>query len=435
MKFYLAIDIGASSGRHIVAYKDNLGKIISDEVYRFPNSVYQENNHLYWNINKLEAEVKEGIKKALEKYPVIESMSIDTWGVDYVLMNKDQAITPVYAYRDKRTKAIIDEVHKLIPFEKLYEITGCQFQEFNTIYQLYEDKISGRLLKADSFLMIPEYLMYCLTGVKKKEYTNAGTMGYYDAKTLLPSEKIINTLGLPDFVKEKSYKPGTVVGFFKKEVQEYVNGNIKVVLCPTHDTASAVEGIPMKENAPYISSGTWSLLGIKNDKSITNIEAYKSNYSNEYGPNYIRIQKNIMGLWIIQNLAKQLNLDFPTMVKMSKESNYCEIFDVNDQRFMSPKDMIKEIKTYFEEKNMLLPKEAKDYINSTYHSLAYSYKIAFDELEKITSKKYDSLYIVGGGAKNQYLNELTAHYLQKKVIALPIEATALGNIKSQMEGK
>ncbi len=435
MKYYLAIDIGASSGRHIVAWKDENGVLQSEEMYRFPNGVNNVDGHLYWDVDRLFNEVKVGIKKVLEKYPTVESMSIDTWGVDYVLMNGDESIYPVFAYRDSRTKKVIPEVHKIIPFERLYEITGCQFQEFNTIYQLYEDKVSGKLDKADGFLMIPEYLMHRLTGIKKKEYTNAGTMGLYDAKTLTPSKEIIDLLGLPNFLFDPVYKPGTTVGDFSPEVQKEVNGNIKVVLCPTHDTAAAVEGIPMDINSPYISSGTWSLLGIKNDVAITNKEGYESNYSNEYGPDYIRVQKNIMGLWIIQCLAKQLNMDFPTMVKQSMESSYKEIYDVNDERFLSPKDMKQEIAAYFKEKGLPTPVDDKDYINATYHSLAYSYKVAFEELEKVTGKKYTSLYIVGGGAKNKYLNDLTKHYLQKEVIALPIEATALGNLKTQMEAK
>lgn len=435
MKYYLAIDIGASSGRHIIGYIDEENNLQTKEMYRFSNSVKQVDNHLLWDLDNIFTEVKNGIKKCLEEFSIIESMSIDTWGVDYVLMNEEKEILPTYAYRDTRTKKIIDEVHSLIPFEKLYEITGCQFQEFNTIYQLYEDKINNRLEKATDFLMIPEYLMFKLTGVKRNEYTNASTMGMMNIQTNRYSQEIIKTLGLKSSLFKEVYKPKTEVGYFKEDVQKEVGGNIKVVLCPTHDTASAVEGIVMKENAPYISSGTWSLLGMKVSKGINSLKAMKANYSNEYGPDYIRFQKNIMGLWIIQGLAKQMNLDFVTMVNMAKESNYTDLFDVNDECFLSSLDMKNEIINWYLKNDIEPPKEDKDIINATYRSLANSYRIALNELEEITNQTFNYLYIVGGGAKNQYLNELTEMFTNKRVIALPIEATAIGNLYSQMEEK
>ena len=434
MKYYLAIDIGASSGRHIIGYYKN-NELVLDEVYLFKNSVIIENNNLIWNIDNIFFEVKQGIKKALEKYKHIESMSIDTWGVDYVLLNGDKVIYPVYSYRDDRTAKIIDKVHNLISFDELYKITGSQFQKFNTIYQLYDDLINDRLNNVTDFLMIPEYLSYCLTGVKKKEYTNASTTGMFDYNNNCYSKEIIEKLKFnKNLFKNISY-PGEIVGNFKKEIIDEVGGNIVVKLCASHDTASAVEGIPMIDNNPYISSGTWSLLGLKIDHIINSNEAKNANYSNELGPNYVRFQKNIMGLWIIQNLAKQMNLDFATMVKMAKESEYNVVFDVNNPMFLSALDMKIAIKNYFMERKMILPKEDKDYINSTYISLAYSYKESLDELEKITNQKFDKLYIVGGGAKNQYLNDLTKDITQKKVIALPIEATAIGNLLIQMEEK
>ena len=434
MKYYLAIDIGASSGRHIIGYIEN-NELKTIEIYRFPNGVLKEDGHLIWDIDNLLGNVKIGIKKALEQYPTIESMSIDTWGVDYVLMDNDKEILPCYAYRDIRTKAIVSKVHSLIPFERLYELTGTQFQEFNTIYQLYSDKFLGRLDKATSFLHIPEYLMYKLTGKMVHEYTNASTTGLLDGNTNDYSKEIIDKLGLNKNLFTKLEKPGFSLGDFKEDIQKEVGGNIKVKLCPTHDTASAVEGIKMTKNAPYISSGTWSLLGIKTNKVINSQEAREANYSNEYGPNYIRFQKNIMGLWIIQGLAKQMNLDFPTMVKMARESKYNKIFDVNDKVFLSSLDMKNEIINWFKNKNIEAPHSDSDIINTTYRSLAYSYKVALDELEDIVKQKYSSIYIVGGGAKNQYLNELTEIFTKHKVIALPIEATAIGNLLSQMEEK
>lgn len=433
MKYYLAIDIGASSGRHIIGYYDDSHNLQTIEIYRFKNYLIEKNGHLQWDIYRIINEVIFGIKKCFKKYNQIESLSIDTWGVDYVLLDEDQEILPVYAYRDQRTNNIIDKVHSIVSFERLYEITGCQFQKFNTIYQLYDDMLNNRLDKATDFLMIPEYLIYKLTGVKIKEYTNASTTGMMDLDTNQFSNEIISCLKLNKKLFKNINKPSKVVGELLPSIQKEVNGNLLVKLCPTHDTASAVEGIPMTNNSPYISSGTWSLLGIKVKKGINSKKALKANYSNEYGPNYIRFQKNIMGLWIIQNLSKELNLDFDEMINSAKNSNYKELYDVNDNRFLSPNNMKEEIINWYIEHNLIPPKNDDDIINTTYHSLAYSYKLALDELEELTKEKYDELYIVGGGAKNKYLNELTALYTNKKVIAMPIEATARGNLISQME--
>ena len=268
MKYYLAIDIGASSGRHIVAWRED-GKIQTKEVYRFPNGVTHEGGHLVWDIECLYYSVLAGIRVAFGEYPKIESLSIDTWGVDYVLLDEDREITPVYAYRDSRTEAAIPKVHELIPFSELYSRTGCQFQPFNTIYQLYDDKINGRLEKATDMLMIPEYLMYKLTGVKAREYTNATTMGMINAFSGEFDDEIIRALGYPRHLFPKLSQPKTILGDLLPEIVEKVGASTKVVLCATHDTGSAVEGIPMEENSPYISSGTWSLLGVKTPKPIT----------------------------------------------------------------------------------------------------------------------------------------------------------------------
>ena len=296
MKYYLAIDIGASSGRHIVGWMEN-GKIRTKEVYRFPNGVTEANGHLTWDIDALEHHVRTGIEEALKEFPQIESLSIDTWGVDYVLMRGDEPVLPCYAYRDSRTEASFPQVHETISFTRLYRHTGIQFQPFNTIYQLYADKLAGRLEGVTDFLMIPEYLMYRLCGTKSHEYTNATTGGMVSAETGKYDSAIIEALDLPKHLFQPLQQPGTVIGEYK---------GIKVVLCATHDTGSAVEGIPMDEDAPYISSGTWSLLGVKTDKPITNAASELANWSNEGGVGYNRYQKNIMGMWIVNRLRDEL---------------------------------------------------------------------------------------------------------------------------------
>lgn len=420
MKYYLAIDIGASSGRHIIGYKQD-GVIKTEEIYRFVNGFKTYDNHLIWDIDELEKQVKIGIDKALEKYE-IESLSIDTWGVDYALLNGDEVVYPIYAYRDSRTEKVIDEVHSLISFEELYKHTGCQFQSFNTIYQLYDDLKNDRLNNVTDFLMMPELLMYKLTGVKKHEFTNATTTGLINRDTLEYDFEITNRLGLPVHLFNKLNKPKEYVGDYK---------GIKVVLCATHDTGSAVEGIPMKNDDLYISSGTWSLLGAKTNKPIANIDSMKANYSNEGGVGYNRYQKNIMGMWLVNELQNELcpNIKIEEIVELAKQSNYEDTIDANSSDYLAPKSMT----DAFDSKLINKPIQIGDYFKCAYKSLAISYAKAIKELEKNTGNEYSRLFIVGGGAKNVFLNSLTEKYTNKEVIALPIEATALGNIKIQME--
>ena len=267
MTYYLAIDIGASSGRHIIGWQEN-GVLHDKEVYRFYNGVEMVDGHLTWNIEKLFKEVKAGIREAFKLYPEIKSLSIDTWGVDYILLKGDAEVAPCHAYRDSRTEAVIGEVHEKMSFSELYAHTGSQFQPFNSIYQFYDDLKKGRLEGVTDALMMPEYLMYKLTGVKAREYTNATTTGMICAETGEFDPAIVEALGLPAHLFPKLSQPGTVLGKLAPAIAEEVGGNCDVVLCATHDTGSAVEGIPMTENAPYISSGTWSLLGVKTPKQL-----------------------------------------------------------------------------------------------------------------------------------------------------------------------
>ncbi len=431
-KYYLAVDIGASSGRHIVGSYDG-EKLVTDEVHRFANGVTVRDSHLVWDVDTLFASVKEGIAKAFRKYPDICSLAIDTWGVDYVLMNGDERIEPCYAYRDSRTEQPISEVHSIIPFEELYSKTGIQFQSFNTIYQLYDDKKSGRLLRADSFLMMPEYLSYMLTGVKYHEYTNATTTGMLNALTLDYDKDIIERLGFPSALFTKPIASGSVIGRLKEDIASEVGGNLNVVACASHDTASAVEGIPIEGDQPYISSGTWSLLGAKLAVANTSEESCKANYSNEGGVGYIRYLKNIMGMWIINNLKKELSPDrtYDEAMEEARASGFEGIVDVTDNRFLAPKSMVKAFDSCFEEGKG--PRSAGDYFKCAHVSLAYGYKKALEELAALTDKSYERLYIVGGGAKNTYLNSLTESICNIKVVALPIEATAIGNLKIQAE--
>ena len=423
MKYALAVDIGASSGRHIVGWLED-GKIQAKEVYRFPNGVTEKDGHLTWDMEALLRHVQLGIAEAQKHFPAIDTLSIDTWGVDYVLLRGNEEVLPVYAYRDSRTTAVIPKVHETIPFSELYRRTGCQFQPFNSIYQLCADKEAGRLEGVTDLLMIPEYLLYKLCGVKAREFTNATTMGMVSAQTGEFDREIIDTLGYPQYLFPKLSQPGTVIGAYE---------GIKCILCATHDTGSAVEGIPMEGNAPYISSGTWSLLGVKTPTPITDRASEKANYSNEGGVGYNRYQKNIMGMWLVNELRRDLcpETAFPEIVKAAQESGCDLLVDANAPEFLAPRSMKAAFDTAADGKLHTVG----DYFRCAYRSLAVSYRDALDELEANTGCTYEKLYIVGGGAKNAFLNRLTEEATGKKVIALPIEATALGNLKIQMEVK
>lgn len=421
MRCCLAIDIGASSGRHIVGWKEN-GAIQMQEVYRFPNQILRDAGHLVWDMEAMLHHVKAGISEALRQYPAIESLAIDTWGVDYVLLKNDTVITPVYAYRDSRTEHCIPQVHARIPFPQLYRRTGCQFQPFNTIYQLYADMQCGRLNEATDLLMMPEYLLYALCGVKAREYTNATTTGLVHAQTGEYDTELIDRLGYPRHLFPKLQQPGTVIGTYR---------GINCMLCATHDTASAVEGIPMKGNHPYISSGTWSLLGVKTPTPLTDAGSEAANYSNEGGIGYNRYQKNIMGMWLVNELQRELcpNLDFHEMIQLAENSACEAIVDANAPEFLAPKSM----KAAFDKAAKHALVSTGDYFRCACKSLAFSYKQAIQELEQNTGITYEKLYVVGGGAKNAFLNSLIEEITGKQVVALPIEATALGNLKIQLE--
>ena len=432
MKYFLAIDIGASSGRHIVGWLDN-GKLHTEEVYRFTNGAEERDGRLCWNVDRLFAEIVNGLAKAKEVGKTPTFIGIDTWAVDYALLDgKDNRIGEVYCYRDNRTAKHIESVHKLISFDTLYKHTGIQFQPFNTIYQLYEDKVSGKLRKAKSFLMLPDYLNFLLTGVKRQEYTNATSTGLVNAKTHTWDREICDTLGLPYSLFGNLSQPGTTVGNFKQEIADKLGYNATVVLPATHDTASAVIATPLDGQSPYISSGTWSLLGVEQNKAHTDKQSQLVNYSNEGSVNFtFRYQKNIMGLWIIQSVKRELNdrYTFPQLSKYARSQPSGTLIDVNDNRFLAPKSMCEEIDNAVGKKLTIAKR-----MRVIYDSLALSYATAIKELEQNTNQTYKTINIIGGGCRDEFLNELTAQATGKRIIAGPIEATAIGNLVMQMIG-
>lgn len=431
MKYYLAIDIGASSGRHIVGWRED-EKICTEELYRFPNFADHENGHLVWNLERLFHEVLHGIAKAFEKYPRIESLAIDTWGVDYVLMHGEQAILPCYCYRDARTQPLIEEVHDRMPFSSLYARTGTQFQPFNTLYQLYADSRCGRLEQATAFLMLPEYLNFRLTGTMKKEYTNATTSGLVNAASKAFDAQIIQALALPAHLFTELSQPGDAVGELLPDVVAKVGGNTKVVLCASHDTASAFESLDFERGALILSSGTWSLLGLKCEEANRSEASRQANFTNEGGVGCIRFLKNIAGLWVIGQLRKEFGLDYAQAEKAAKASGFASVFDINDPAFTAPASMSAAIQSWFLREGLAAPERQGDLLNAAYHSLAESYRQAICEIEAITAKTYDKIYIIGGGAKDCYLNALTTRRTKKEIAAMPMEATAIGNLRVQM---
>lgn len=431
MTYYLAIDIGASSGRHILGYIDN-GRLKLEEIHRFENYITNQNGTLVWDIEHLVSEVKKGIAKCKEIGKIPCTVAIDTWGVDYVLLDKNkQEIIPAVSYRDSRTNRVINKVESIISAEELYLKTGIQKQNFNTIYQLYADKLSGRLEDAKHFLMIPAYLSYKLTGIIKNEYTNATTTGMVNADTKQWDYEIIDKLSLPKHLFGTLDTPCTVIGNFTKEMQDYAGFDSTVIFAPSHDTASAVCACPIDDNSVYISSGTWSLIGVESLNPIVNEKSMAANFANEGGIDYrFRFLKNYMGMWLFQNVKKNLNNEFSydDMMRLAMQSKRFEMIDTNAPDFLAPENMINAIRSYL--KNESIPIEVV--INSVYHSLAQSYKNAIDEIEKLAGKTIDNVFIVGGGSKDTYLNKLTAQYTGKKVVTGLSEATATGNLLSQI---
>lgn len=431
MTYHLAVDIGASSGRHILGYIDN-GKLCLEEVHRFENYIKEQDSVLTWDIEHLVKEVIAGIAKCGKMGKIPETVAIDTWGVDYVLLDdNEKEILPAVAYRDSRTAAVLDEIDQFYTQEELYKRTGIQKQNFNTIYQLYCDKKSGKLESAKHFLMMPDYIGFCLTGVIQNEYTIATTTGLVNVETKTWDAEILDKLGIKRDIFRDLSLPCTEVGELRDEIKEKVGFNCKILHAPSHDTASAFAACPIKDDSMCISSGTWSLIGTENKNPVLSADALNSSFTNEGGIEYrYRFLKNIMGMWLFQNVRKNLDKKFTydEMMYLAMESESYEEIDTNASVFVAPDNMITAIRTYLKKDN--LPIDVV--INTIYHSLAKSYAKAVKEVEKISGKTINTINIVGGGSKDSYLNKLTAKYTGKSVTAGPVEATAIGNVLSQI---
>lgn len=438
-KYYLAVDIGASSGRHILGWIEN-GKLRLEEVYRFVNKLVEKNGHLCWDLEHLYSQVLEGLKKCrtLNRIPV--SMGIDTWGVDFVLLDENNKVLgDTVAYRDNRTQGMDEDVYKVIPEKELYSRNGIQKQLFNSIYQLMAIKKENPeyLSQAKSFLMIPEFLNFRLTGIKKNEYTNATTGQLVNAKTRNWDEELLEKLGLPVSIFGELNMPKTPVGCFTKEVQEIVGFDTEVILPATHDTGSAVLAVPATDDDYiYLSSGTWSLMGIERLIPDCTEESRQLNFTNEGGYHYrYRYLKNIMGMWMMQSLRKEFKHDysFDELYTLAGIGKYFKsVVDVNDNCFLAPKSMIGALQEYCERTNQEKPETECELLFCIYNSLAQCYGRTVKEIEQVTKRSYSRIHIVGGGCQDKFLNKLIAETTGKEVYAGPIEGTAIGNIMVQL---
>lgn len=438
-KYYLAVDIGASSGRHILGHLEN-GKIELEEIYRFENGMDHKGGKLLWNVERLFGEILNGMKKCKELGKLPVSMAIDTWAVDYVLLDeKDQILGDTYGYRDHRTDGMDAEVAKILPETELYARTGIQKQNFNTIYQLMavEKKTPEIMKQAKTLLMLPDYFGFRLTGNKLSEYTNGSTTQLVDPHTYQWDKELIQSLGYPEEIFLPLKMPGSKVGNLLPQIREEVGYDLEVVLCGSHDTASAVMAVPQTEgDGIYISSGTWSLMGIESLEPIITKEAAAANLTNEGGYDHrFRFLKNIMGLWMIQSVRHEYQdaYSFAQLCDMAEESrDFSSRVDVNDQSFLSPDSMIEAIKQYCQKTGQPVPETVGELAAVVYRSLAQSYGETVKELETIAGRIYDSIHIIGGGSNAAYLNQLTADATGKTVYAGPGEATAIGNLLAQM---
>lgn len=437
--YYLAVDIGASSGRHILGWMDK-GKIRMEEIYRFENKLEKRNGHLCWDLDHLFHEVVEGMRKCKELDRIPASVGIDTWGVDFVLLDAHgNVLGNTVAYRDGRTKGMDEEVYKVISESELYGRNGIQKQLFNSIYQLMAiKKETPQLLeRAERFLMIPEYLNYRLTGVAMNEYTNATTTQLVNAKTQDWDFELMEMLGLPTKIFGELNMPKTLVGPLSSNMAKRVGFQTNVVLPATHDTGSAVMAVPTNsDDSIYLSSGTWSLMGIERLIPDCTEMSRKHNFTNEGGYHHrYRYLKNIMGMWIMQNLRREFKhkYTFEELYELAHIGRYfTSTVDVNDDMFLAPDSMIKALQDYCEQTGQEKPETECELLYCVYRSLAKCYAKTVAEIETVTGRTYDTIHVVGGGCQDKFLDRLLVEVTGKEVYAGPVEATAIGNIMAQM---
>ncbi len=414
-----------------------------EEIHRFPNRMFEKDGELCWDVEQLFREIKAGMRACADAGKIPVSMGIDTWGVDFVLLDANgERMGNAVAYRDKRTDGVDKWVYQIVPEQELYRRTGIQKQNFNTIYQLMalQRKRRKELEQAKALLMIPDYFHYLLTGIMASEYTIATTSQLINPETKQWDRELIEALGFDGKIFKEIRQPGSILGELKEEIKEEVGFNCKVVLPAEHDTASAVMAVPIcKEESEasilYISSGTWSLLGTELFTADCSEQSRIYNFTNEGGYDYrFRYLKNIMGLWMIQSVKREIGADysFAEICTMAEGRQITSVVDCDAQRFLSPENMTREIRKACEESGQQVPQDLAETAAVIYHSLALCYAQAAQKLEELTGKQFSQIHIIGGGSNADYLNQLTAQVAGICVLAEPTEATAIGNAIAQM---
>lgn len=444
----LAFDLGASSGRAVIGHLvDNRLQI--KEIHRFSNDPVQVGSHLHWDILRLFFEIKQGILKAVQLgYNNIKSLAIDTWAVDFGLLDKNgELLANPYHYRNDHTDGLVEEVEQLVSCEEIFSRTGIQFMPINTIYHLHAMKKTENvaLHQAEDFLMIPDLLRYFLTGVKSNETTNATSTQLFNTDSMQWDKFLIKTLRLPEHIFKKPVKPGTIVGKVTQGICKELNLNesIPVMTVGEHDTASAVVAVPHdgKDSFAFLSCGTWSLLGTEVTKPVKSNQALEWNMTNEGGvDNTFHLLKNIMGLWLQQECMRTWQKEGVTVTyqelneAIEESSPFKALIDPDDQRFIKPEHMPEAIQQYCIETNQEIPQTKGEILRCILESLALKYRFVLERLEKLTDEKYSNLYMVGGGVQNRLLCQFTANALQKPIYTGPVEATSIGNLLTQYKG-
>jgi len=440
LKYHVAIDIGASSGRVVLSYLQN-NQLKLEELYRFYNSFVVENNYDVWNINYLIESILIGLEKVKQEGIEYCTIGIDTWAIDYCLVDKDgQLVSNPVSYRDNRTNNVIQYFEQQFSKERLYQRTGIQIQPFNTIFQLFVEE-KEKINKTEKIMLIPDYLNYVFTNTLGIESTNASTTQLVNTTSKDWDLKLLETIDISIEKLPSIVEPGTIRGKFLKE--KFRNYNLPEALfinVGSHDTASAVIGVPAleDENWLFLSSGTWSLLGKEIDQKLISNLTYSSNYSNEIGVfNTVRFLKNTIGMWLIQEVLRNFNYKY-TYEKLTYEANklmgFQQFIDINHPMFLNPDNMFEQIQFYCKETKQKVPKTIWEVARCIFDNMALSYAIEIQALVSMipTNEPIDVLYIVGGGGNNQLLNQLTATLTQIKVVSGPTEATAIGNAIVQM---
>lgn len=436
LRHLVAIDLGASSGRVMLArYNLDEQKLSLDEIYRFINPLLTEGEHCYWDLDKLETEIVTGLHRIEQSGINIDSIGIDTWGVDYVLIDKDgNSVGRHYAYRDNRTQGVMEQVQSDLGTRYIYQKTGIQFLPFNTLYQLKALQYSHpELIKqAEHILLIPDYLSYRLTGQINHEYTNASTSQMINLETGNWDEELIKYLQLPRRLFGEIKQPGNTIGYWKTSQGRAVPVNAVA----SHDTASAVIATPITDDhSVYLSSGTWSLMGLERTTPCISDQALAANITNEGGVHgHYRVLKNIMGLWLFQRICFEHKVEDICGLIKSVETvpAFTYLISPNDNRFLNPASMTQEIKSACKEYHQPVPGTVTELARCIFDSLALLYRQVFIELQKINNSPLQRLHIVGGGSQNNLLNQLCANTCEIPVSAGPVEASTLGNIGYQL---